>query len=111
MKANPSPLDWIPHGIDIDALPSEVRSAITDILYPACQELVVGAADPLERDAATTYIHLWLLGLIHQFELGKEIDRYGFAASAEMMVQHLRLVKAKQQTASFLLRAKVLKGK
>lgn len=107
---------WIPEEADLEALPKEVQLALTEVVNRAYQELVLGAADALERFAGATYVHLLWLELLHQFELGKQLDNllrpnHGFAARADRIAQHLRLVGAKQQAGSFLLRVQALQDK
>ena len=113
---NPPRPYWIPEEVDLAALPKEVRLAVSEILNRAYQELVLGAADALERSAGTTYVHLLWLELLSQFELGNQIANLqtpdqGLAAPANLIAQHLRLVGAKQHAGSFLLRLKALRGK
>ena len=99
---------WIPEEIDLAALPKAVQLAVSEILNRAYQELVLGAADALERSAGTTYVHLLWLELLSQFELGNQLANLqhdqGLAAPPNLIAQHLRLVGAKQQTV-FHLRA------
>lgn len=114
--ANPSRPYWIPDGIDFEALPNALQLAITGIVNPAYQELVLEAADALARSAGTTLVHLLWLELLQQFELGNQLENlvrpnHGCAACADMIAQHLRLVGAKQHTAQFLLRLKVFHEK
>jgi hypothetical protein len=93
---------WIPEQTDLEALPPAVQLAITNVVNRAYQELVLGAADALERSAGATDVHLLWLELLHQFELGNQLKNrlrpnYGFAARADTIAQHLRLA-AKQHT-------------
>ena len=79
------------------------------------EQLVLGAADPLERATAATFVHLLWLELLQQLELGNCLEdlmrpNFGSAALNGVIAQHLRLVGAKQQTDSFLLRLKALQG-
>ena len=113
---SPSRPYWIPERIDLDALPEALRLAISEIVNPAYQEFVLGAADALQRSAGATYVHLVWLEVLHQCELGQELDKFlrpnfGFAAQADMVAQHLRLVGAKQQAGTFLLRVKAFQEK
>src|SRR5438477_98569 len=92
---------WIPEGFNFDALPQAFQQAITEILNPAYQELVLAVGHPLERSAGATYVHLLWLELLQQFELGDQMDTrlwltYRFPERADMIAQHLRLVGAKQ---------------
>jgi hypothetical protein len=117
MNAEDSPRPyWISEQIDLAALPEPFRIAITEIVNRAYEELVLGAADALERSAATTYVHLLWLELLQQFELGNELEsvsrpNLSFGARAEMIMRHLRLVAAKQHTGNFLLRVKAFHEK
>jgi hypothetical protein len=90
--------------------------AITEIVNPAYQELVLGAGDALERSAGATHVHLLWLELLHQLALGNQLENllrsnHGFAAQADRIAQHLRLAAAKQQAGSFLLRIQAVQDK
>ena len=107
---------WLPEDTEFAALPRPLQVAITEILYPAYEQLVLGAADPLERATAATFVHLLWLELLQQLELGNCLEdlmrpNFGSAALNGVIAQHLRLVGAKQQTGSFLLRLKALQGR
>ena len=58
---------WLPEDTEFAALPRPLQVAITEILYPAYEQLVLGAADPLERATAATFVHLLWLELLQQF--------------------------------------------
>jgi hypothetical protein len=65
---------WISEGIKFGALPQAPQVGITEILNPTCQELVLKAADVLERSAWTIFVRLLWLELLLQFELSDPID-------------------------------------
>src|SRR6516164_4810706 len=93
----PSRPYWLPEDTEFAALPRPLQVAITEILYPAYKQLVLGAADPLERATAATFVHLLWLELLQQLELGNCLEdlmrpNFGSAALNGVIAQHLRLV-------------------
>ena len=64
---------WLPGDLDIDALPEGLRLAISQILTPAYEELVLAAPNALERATGATLVHLLWLELFEQFDLGHAV--------------------------------------
>ena len=56
---------WLPGDLDIDALPEGLRLAISQILTPAYEELVLAAPNALERATGAAILdhHLILSGV------------------------------------------------
>lgn len=100
---------WIPDGVNFDSLPAELKIAITGIVDPAYNELVLSAASGLEQSTGLTIVHLLWLEILDQIQLGK-----GFAENSDepdafkhrekKIACSLRLVGAKIKTSNFLLR-------
>lgn len=99
---------WIPPWLKFDDLEPALQLAITEIVNPAYEELVLGARTPLERCSGLTYVHLCWIELIQQIDLAKDHgkalsqgnppDVYGLR-----MLNHLRLIAQKDKVAKFLL--------
>jgi hypothetical protein len=106
---------WIPPEIDYAQLPEPVRVAFDAIVLPTYNELVLGAADSLERAAGVTLTFLLALEVLDQFEIGRSLDflgRAGDSANAErdkLIGRHLRLLGACQRSAIFLARLRELR--
>ncbi len=101
---------WFPDAPWED-LPEGVRAAIDGVIGPGYQDLVIGAADAMERLAGLSVVHLAHLEILDQIELA------ALPATAEpedrwrMPESHLRLVAAKTRTMSFLQRLREARGR
>ena len=109
---------FVPSGLDFDTLPEGLKLAIREIVDPAYSELVLGAADALERAAAVSFVHILWLELLDQQGLGTQIARHlpKGGTVTELVFEddfnaHLRLLGAKHKAAAFLLRLREFRAK
>ena len=116
-KTQPSRPYFLPVDIELEALPAPVRAAMTAIVQPSYEELVVGSKSSLERSAGVTLTFLLTLEILDQFQLGANLNLTGLLGAGadekreKLMRQHLRLVGAKQKAANFLMRIRILRAK
>lgn len=100
---------WIPPGIDFDSLPEELKAAITGLINPAYQELVLEAEDGLSRSSGMTIVFLMWLEIIDQIQLGAELANADFDEAAQkkreaLIARYMRTVGAKNKTSNLLIR-------
>jgi hypothetical protein len=85
-----------------------LQLAITEIINPAYEELVLGARTALERCSGLTYVHLCWIEVIEQIDMAKEQGKAlprgeTRGANGWRLHDHLRLVAQKDKVAKFLL--------
>lgn len=103
---------FIPPGVDWEALPEELQQAISALVNPAYQNLVLEARSGLEQSTGLTLVHLLWLEILDQIQLGQLLLAADSADSADCgaesraraIAQHLKLVQAKLKAGSFVLR-------
>jgi hypothetical protein len=110
--ANPRPPDirplWIPDDVKFDRLPPALQRAITEIIGPAYEEVVLAAQSGLERSMGVTYVHLLWLALIEMIDIARDMGPglalgEGTDKHQKKIARHLRLVGQKDRIAKFLL--------
>jgi hypothetical protein len=108
---------FIPPSINYDALPQEVQIALTKIVAPMYERLVVHAASELERSAGMTLTFLETLEVLDQFRFGRDFD-FGVPPKyvdlddrAKQIARHLRLISSKQTQHDFLLKLYAMREK
>src|SRR6266849_5954600 len=99
---------WIPPGLKFDKLSPALQRGIKDIVDPAYDELVLRAANSLQRSCGLTYVHLLWLELIEQIDLGKDMGETlpqgeGTDAHQGKMLRHMRLIAQKDKVAKLIL--------
>ena len=108
---------YFPEDFDFSGLPVRVQLAITTLVTPLHEELVLGAPTETERSMANSFAMLAAIELDSQFELGAKLNFSGTATPEEraerdrLIDRMLRLVGAKQRTAQFMQRLKTLREK
>lgn len=100
---------WIPATVDFDRLPDELKAAISAIVNPAYQELVLKASPGLQQSTGLTIVHLLWLEISDQIELGHARDDQREEPEARREYEKtidrlLRLAGAKQKMSGLLLR-------
>ena len=107
---------FMPRTIDFDSLPEDVKTALSAIVQPAYDELVLGAVTALERSAGATITFLLALEVLDHFQIGHTMNLSGMpcdeqdAARREKdLNRYLRVVTSKQKAAGFLLRLQQLR--
>jgi len=107
---------WAPQGLNFSKLPAAARLALESIVAPTYSELVLGAADALERSAGITLAFLLALEVVEQFELGETMvpgasaDPSGAADRDRQIGRLLRIVSAKQNATKFLTRLREIRA-
>lgn len=105
---------WVPASVDWGTLPSELRAAITALVHPAYQELVLGASDALERSTGLTIVHLLWLEVLQQLELGQDPLPGPSPESEDRQMaidRHLRLVRGKLAATGLFHRLREFRAK
>jgi hypothetical protein len=99
------------------SVPREAKEAVLDLVVPSYEELALGAASALERQAGTSLCFILFLEILDQSEIGQQyasqFGRGNFACTEDRqkrITQYLRLVHSKQHVANFLLRLQTLKS-
>jgi hypothetical protein len=116
-SAPPARPYWVPPEIPFETLPESVQLAFEAIIQPTYHELVLGAADSLERSAGVTLTFLLALEILDQFELGHLLNfsagsgSSGAAERDKLIARHLRVVGAKQHAAAFLSRIREMRAR
>lgn len=100
---------WIPDGVDFETLPAELQTAITALINPAYNQLVVSASPGLEQSTGLTIVQLLWLEILEQIEIGAGAgnaiaDEAGHAEREAMIGRLLRVSGAKIRASSLLLR-------
>jgi hypothetical protein len=114
-NSRPKPY-FVPPDVDWEQLPAAVKTAFNALIQPTYSELVLGAANSLERSAGMSLTFLLWLELIEQFSLAAQCDwtvRPAGEDSGERdkaIRRYLRVVGAKQQAANFLARLQRIRG-
>lgn len=106
---------FIPASVNYGDLPPAVQAAIEAIVEPSYREFVLGATGSLERSAGVSLCFLLCLEILEQFELGNSlnfgVDESKPAAERDQQItRHLRLLGAKQQSASFLMKIRIFRA-
>ena len=107
---SPTRIHFLPANVPYEALPAETQTALSTIVAPLYDEVVLRAESALERSAGVTLTHLVTLEILEQVQLGKTIDFFGDgdkdteAARDKRIDRHLRLLGAKSNFSQFLLR-------
>ncbi|MDY0169683.1 MAG: hypothetical protein RBS80_24280 [Thermoguttaceae bacterium] len=113
--ADPPRPFFIPAGVQFDELPQDLQAAITAVVNPAYQKLVLEARDGLEKSSGLTVAYLVWLEILDQLEMAKSMPNVPTPeASAErdkLIARHLRLIGAKSKASNFLLRIKEFRRK
>lgn len=108
---------YLPTDIEFENLPEPVRRAYDAIVTPTYTELVLGAANALERSAGMSLTFLLSLELLHQFELGTKLHSVESPDGAtagqrdKAIARYLKIFGAKQQATNFLARTKQLRNR
>src|SRR5262245_22764872 len=103
---------WIPGGLPFSALPRAFQEALSAVLTPLYEELVLAAPTELERAAGLTFVHTTWLEVVGQYELGKELaanlaqGRGPDGVLQELVKRHLRLAETKDRLLKTPLRVK-----
>jgi hypothetical protein len=111
-----SRLYWVPPEIPWESLPADLQVALTEIVGPCHDTLVVGEREPLAKAVGLTLVTLLTVEVLTQFELGEEFlgKLPGAPADAKvrdkLIEKYLRLAGAKLKAANFLMRLKVLRA-
>lgn len=101
---------WLPARITWEDWPPELRAAYNAIIAPLHEELVTKAPTSLARSTGATICFLCLQEIIHQLQLGRELDGADPLASSESASRHaeidrlLRLAGAKLKHSAFFQR-------
>jgi hypothetical protein len=100
---------FIPRGLALSQIPDEIQKGLFEIVQPCYEELVLGAATSLERQAGATLTFLLFLEILEQFDLGRLAENLGRPGGIgdnrdKQIDRYLRVVKSKQQVANFLSR-------
>lgn len=107
------PPRWTPPGLDLEGLPQEIRTAVDEIVEPLYEQLVHGAADPLEKSTGMTVVHLVWQEILDQHKLGCTYQQDPFFESLgnreEILVRHLQLVDAKIKASYVLVRLREIR--
>ena len=99
---------WMPEGMELAFVPPEVRHAISRVVQPVYQRLVVESHDPLEKSLGVTVSHLLWLEILQQYHMKREYD-----LTAVLQVtnghysdidQHIRILGAKVKVTQVLER-------
>ena len=105
---NPDWPFWLPGREEFELLPPGVKVAIGQLIVPLYRQLILEAADPLQKSVGFTLVHLTWLEILDAVELGRDpvpalpfLDVDDRKGKAE---RHLKLVAAKMRAAGFLLR-------
>lgn len=113
---DPNRPPWIPAGVELERVPPQVLRAVEQVVLPAYRDLVLEAADPLERSLGTTLVHLLWLEIVQQHELSREY--YAFSVVLDlpmntrgMIAEHLHLIDSKIRAGSFLLRLREIRAR
>jgi hypothetical protein len=120
-ETNPAPQTarpyFIPSSVDFSALPAGVQMALTEIVAPTYDRLVLRAASSLERSAGVTLTFLLTLEILDQFQLGRQFDLGLTSKNAEpeerskLIARHLRLITSKQTQVDFLMRLQTARAR
>jgi hypothetical protein len=97
---------FLPAELPWDDLPENVQTALATIVAPAYHELVMKAANALERSAGASLVFLLTEEVIEQFEIGALMnfgrDR-GMRDERQAAMDHnLRLIGVKQKVQAFV---------
>ena len=109
-KNSPTRIHFLPANVPFESLPSETQTALSTIVAPLYDEVVVRAESALERSAGLTLVHLVTLEVLEQIKLGTMIDfcddsdKDSEVARDKRIDRHLRLLGAKNNYSQFLLR-------
>lgn len=100
---------FIPPGISLSEIPKEMQDGLFEIVQPCYDELVLGAATALERQAGASLTFMLFLEVLEQYDLGRLADNFrhsgGIGDNRDKQIdRYLRLVKSKQHVANFLFR-------
>jgi len=108
---------FVPSDFMWSSLPEDVKEAVFNIVVPSYEELGLGAATALERQAGLSLSFILFLEILDQYEIGHQVagqlGRGAFGQSEDRqkhISQYLRLVHSKQHVANFLLRLQTLKS-
>lgn len=106
-SGGPRPL-WIPPGLKFDSLPENTRRAITEIIDPLYQELVLAAPNGFERAIGNSYVQMAWLELIEQIQFGNVLETAlprgtGLDDQGDRIDRLLRIIACKDKSAKFLL--------
>lgn len=104
---------FLPENVAFESLPTALQAVAMAVLDPIYKELVLGAADPLERDAAKTLVHLGWLEVLGEIELGHQMvgdeKLFGSEEHYKLIERLLRVVSAKSKLHGFLLNVRKLR--
>ena len=113
--ADPPRPFFIPAGVPFDTLPQDLQAAITAVVNPTYQKLVLEARDGLEKSSGLTVAYLVWLEILDQVNLAESVLNVPTPeASAErdkQITRLLRVVGAKSKASNFLLRIKEFRRK
>lgn len=106
-STGPRPL-WMPPGLKFDSLPENIQRAITEIINPLYEELVLAAPNGFERATGLTYVHTTWLELIEQIQFGNVLEGTlprgkGLDDQSDRIDRLLRIIASKDRSAKFLL--------
>jgi hypothetical protein len=100
---------WIPDGVDFESIPRNLQVAITTLVSPTYEELVLGAAPGLAQSTGVTIVYMLWLEIQDQFAIGQSWIQSDSKedASKDRDAQFARLfrtVKAKDHASKFWVR-------
>ncbi|MHC4874845.1 MAG: hypothetical protein ACYTGL_00015 [Planctomycetota bacterium] len=100
---------WIPEGVDFSALPADLRTAISTLVSPAYEELVLRAKPGLEQTTGTTIVQFMWLEVLEMFEIGREFMQVDSSPESRQerdakVSRLLKVVAAKSKASAFWVR-------
>jgi len=104
----------MPEGYELTFVPAEVRHAISCVVQPVYERLVVQSDDPLEKSLGVTVSHLLWLEILQQMDLKRDYTQVTavleLAADHRPLIeQHLRILDTKVKVGYLLARLRHLR--
>jgi hypothetical protein len=104
---------WVPLGFDFDSLPEQLKISLVEFVNPAYEQLVLQAADALERATGLSLIYLLWIELLNQLHLGESYTQdhliRSITAYQECVDRNLEISEAKAKQTYVLLRLRELR--
>src|SRR4051812_41663379 len=79
---------FVPAGAVFEDLPQDVRTALTEVINPLYEELVLRAETPLQRAAGLSVVHAAWLEVVLQHDLGRDLAAVLADGAGERVADH-----------------------